>query len=333
MGGPDSAERRWTSDFKISLSLNPKLREESLGHRLGMCLELCFAFLLRFFFLHLLFAFFLCCIFFAFAVCIFFVFAGLLEFCFALFCVAGVLELCFAFFLHFFGLKRPRPGKMRKGGTSKPQGRPKCKKHASLEAAAGQNAKKMQAWKQTQKMKKKMQKFAGIAEITENLKNWPFPGAFAFFCMFFCICLLFFACFAFFLPFFVSVSRLAFFFCIFFAFWPAAASRLAFFFAFWSSLGFRCASFSHFAGSRPLQPKKMQKKCKAQFKQASKHKKNAKQNSSRPANTKNNANSKCKKNATQKKCKQQMQKNANYIVCIGVDNVLGWTRRSPLRFF
>ena len=93
--------------------------------------------------------------------------------------------------------------------------------------------------------------------------------------------------------------------CIFFAFvlhfGRPRLPGLRFFFAFWSSLGLRCAAFSHFAGSRPLQPKKMQKKSKAQFKQASKHKK---------MQSKIQAGQQ-----TRKKCKQQMQKKCNTKKC------------------
>ena len=74
----------------------------------------------------------------------------------------------------------------------------------------------------------------------------------------------------------------------------AAASGLSLFFAFWTFSGFRCGFFSHFAGPRPPQPKMMQKKCNAKFKQGSNHKKLQTANA--------------KKNAQHKKCKQQMQK-------------------------
>ena len=138
--------------------------------------------------------------------------------------------------------------------------------------------------------------------------------------------------FDFFFAFFVSVSRLAFF-CTFFAFWPAAASRLAFFLHFGRPWDLDVPPFRILPGLGRFSPKKCTKKAKRNSSRPATQKK-AKQNSSRPAKHEKNANSKCKKNAKQKKkCKQQMQKKANYIVCIGVDNVLGWTRRSPLRFF
>ena len=118
------------------------------------------------------------------------------------------------------------------------------------------------------------------------------PQTFAFFLHFFCVC-------------FQA--------CIFFAFvlhfGRPRLPGLRFCFAFWSSLGLRCAAFSHFAGSRPLQPKEMQQKCKAQFKQASNTKK-MQSKIQAGQQTRKNANSKCKTNATHKKCKQQMQKNA-----------------------
>ena len=94
---------------------------------------------------------------------------------------------------------------------------------------------------------------------TETLAvSWSICMFFAFFCVF----AFFFAFFAFFACF-LRFGRPLFpglhFFCIL-----AGRGFQAFvFFAFWSSLGFGCACASHFAGSRPFQPKRMQSKIQA----------------------------------------------------------------------
>ena len=219
---------------------------------------------------------------------------------------------------------------MRKRGTSKSQGRPKCKKKktASLEAAAGQNAKhmqKMQAWKQRSAKTQKIKTTAKVCGIAEIIKKLPFPGAFAFFASFLqCVCVVF----ALFFDFvFCVLAGLCFQACIFLHVFCILAGR-----------GFQACVFLHFGrpwdldvppfrilpGLGRFSPKKMQKQCKAQFKQASKHKKNAKQNSSRPANTKKmqTANAKTRQH---KKCKQQMQTKTQHIqkVRIGVDKCSG----------
>ena len=320
---------------KESLSL-----EESQGHRLGMCFELCFAFILRFFFasavcIFLLHLFCICCL------CVFSCLLACLNFALRFFFVfAGLLELCFALFLHSFGLKRPRPGKMRNKGTSKSQGRPTCKKkkrkpgipgrpkckknkkNASLETEAGQNTNK-----NTKTNAKAMQKFAVIAEISVS---WSI-------CIF---CVVFFA---------FSLRFSAFLLHCFFAFWPASVSRLAFFFFFCilAGQGFQaCVFFFFLHFGRPWDSdvpsfrilpglgRFSRKECKN----------NAKHNSSRPTNTKKKQSKIQAGQQTRKKHKQQMQNKCNKkmqtadakkeknIVRIGVDNVLGWTRRSPLRF-
>ena len=198
--------------------------------------------------------------------------------------------------------------------------------------------KKMQAWKQrpakTQKKKKrktKMQKFAVIAEIIKKTEKLAVSWSICMFCIFFCIFRCFCIFFCIFVALFLRFGRPLFPGLLFFLhFGRPRLPGLRFFFAFWSSLGFRCAFVSHFAGPRPLQPKRMQKQCKATFKHASKHK---------------TCKAKFKQASKHEKNKQQMQKmqhtkmqtedakKAKCIVRIGVDNVLGWTRRSPLRFF
>ena len=185
---------------------------------------------------------------------------------------------------------------MQKKSKPGSRGRPKCKKKASLETEAGQNTKTTQ--KQRQKNAKQMQKFAVIAEIIKKqLKNWPFPGAFAFFCIFVALFFFFFAFFAFFLrfgrPLFPGLH--------FFLHFGRPRLPGLLFFAFWSSLGFRCAFVSHFAESRPLQPRKCKKKCKAKFKHASKHKKMQRKIQAGQQTRKKKASSKCKKNMQHKK--------------------------------
>ena len=194
---------------------------------------------------------------------------------------------------------------MRNEGTSKSQGRPKCKKNASLEAAAGQNAKQnasleTEAGQNAKKMQKKHKKKQKQRKKNAKKKHANATGNGQFFsflmisamtancCMFFAFFCVFFLCFG--RPLFPGLH----FFCIL----AGRRFQACVFFAFWSSLGFRCASFSHFAGPRPLQPRKC--------------KKNAKQNSSTPVNTKKmQSKIQAGQQTRKKKRKQQMQKKCN----------------------
>ena len=176
--------------------------------------------------------------FFAFAVCMFLRVAFFLHLLFAFFFAFATLsEFSVAFFLHFCGLRRPRPGKMQKKGTPKSRERPKSKNTQSWKRRPAKMQKKCNPRNGGRPKRKKnaqqMQKFCDHCRNHKNLKNWQFPGAFAFF-------------FAFVLHFFCVLAGLCFQGCICFAFWPAVASRIAFLFAFWSFSGFRCAFFFAF---------------------------------------------------------------------------------------
>ena len=185
---------------------------------------------------------------------------------------------------------------MRKGSTSKSQGRPKfrkkhkpgsrgwpeCQKNASLETGAGQNTKKCKnKFKKQAKtcntMQKHLQKTAnatGNGQFFSFLVISAMPANFCFFCIFF-----------------VPVSKVALFLHVFFCILAGRGFQACVFFCILVVLSpKKCKKNAEHNSSTPA----THQKCKAKFKQASKHE--------------NNANSKCKKNATQKKCKQQMQK-------------------------
>ena len=177
--------------------------------------------------------------------------------------------------------------------------------------------KKMQAWKQrpakTQnnaKTCKQNAKVCGHCQNHQQNEKLAFFFWGHFFACFFAFCFLFFFFVFFFLlffDFFLRFGRPLFLGLHLFCILAGRGFQACVFFAFWSSLGFRCAFVSHFAGSRPFQPKRMQKQCKAQFKQASKHKKKQSKILAGQQTRKTRKQQMQNKCNTQK-CKQQMQK-------------------------
>ena len=213
---------------------------------------------------------------------------------------------------------------MQKKAHLNPENDQKAKKKAILEATAGQNAKNAALETEAGQNAKKMQKFCNHCRNHKNLKNWEFPGAFAFFFAFFAFVFAFFLhflrFFAFFLHRYCVLAGLCFQGCICLHFGRPSLPGLRFFFAFWSFSGFRCAFFLHFAGPRASRPTKMQKQCNAKFRQGSKRKKKT-----QTANAKKMQHAKKCKQQMQKKCKQQMENT-------GVDNNLGVPCCSLQRF-
>ena len=168
--------------------------------------------------------------------------------------------------------------------------------------------------KKCNKNAQKMQKFCDHCRNHKNLKNWQFPGAFAFICIFF----LHFFCV--FFAFFCVLAGLCFQGCIFFAFWPAVASRIAFFLHFGRSQDLGVPFFCILPGLGRLSPQKCKNNATLNSDRVANAKKKRKQQMQKKCNTQKNENSKCKK-----KCKQQMQNT-------GVDNNLGVPCCSLQRF-
>ena len=196
-------------------------------------------------------------------------------------------------------------------------GRPKCKKNASLQTEAGQNA------------TKHAKKCKSLRSLPESLTIWKL-AAFSsnciflrIFCVVFCI---------------VLHVLFVYFFALFFAFWPASVCRLAFFlrfgrpphpglcFSFWSSSGFGRNFFSPLcrapAASAQQYAKQMQRQI---LRHGSKHRNKHKRQMHKKGNTQ-------RKN---KKRKQRMQQTCNRQQSIlGLILFWGWTRCGllPVRF-
>ena len=232
------------------------------------------------------------------------------------FVFAGLLEVCFAFVVAFFWAETAETRQNAKKHASLEAAAGQNAKNASLEAEAGRNTQQKRKHIQTKTQQKKKKKRKHMQNTCTTHVNAPGNG----------ICSVF--------PDFGNDrKRLQLFFlhfCVsfffFFAVWPASVSRLACFLHFgrpplpglrflhsgrpWELdvppfrilPGLGRFSLENAAKQNLSTPASTKNKCKVKFKQASKHE------------TKQTANA---KKTTQKKCKQQMQKtkrkiNANH---------------------